>query len=715
MVIPDAQSDLGHPYSALPQLTRIHSSVSKSPESWNLPLYNRRMCGIVGEIGPAACGVEQLERMMGMLVHRGPDEAGHLLSDGVALGHTRLSIVDLSSGQQPMGTHDGRYWVTFNGEIYNHPELREGLEGLGHVFRTRSDTEVLLNSYREWGIDCLNRLNGQWAFALWDREDDTFLLARDRWGVRPLYYSLLPDARTIVFGSEIKALLADERVARDWDREALQDILCCWVCESDRTPLKAVRQIPPGAVLIVKGEDRRIRRWWELDFPPDAIDWNRSPLSWSEEIEATLSDACRLRLRADVPVGAYLSGGLDSSIIASLVRTCHQNVLETFSLSFSDPGYDESEYQRVMAMHLGTVHHQVMISRQSISDGFEKTIWHAETPIYRTAPAPMLHLSSSVRESGFKVVLTGEGADEMFAGYDQFKEDRIRRFWARNPSSKWRKRLLDRLLPSTSPQSQRSTAFWHAFFATDLERTGSRGYSHRLRWRNGMGLLKLLDDSFAGGNGSSERAWEAWIARMETTVPGGFDRWHALSKAQYWECRQLLSGYLLSSQGDRMAMANSVEGRYPFLDFRIHELARRIPPDLKLRGLREKFILKKAFEHRLPSQVTSRIKNPYRAPDTLAFLGNRGGEAFFESLAPASVARHGIFKPDAIAKLIGRLRQSPERSARDNMAAILAYSSHLFQDLFIDGPITPLTLPEIKNRIVLSRAGLHTNAANLDR
>lgn len=631
--------------------------------------------------------------MMGMLTHRGPDEAGDLLGPGVALGHLRLSIVDLKSGQQPMSTHDGRYWIVFNGEIFNHVELRQELEDRGHIFLTRSDTEVILNSYREWGEGCLEHFNGQWAFALWDRAHDIFFLARDRWGVRPLFYSVLPDEKTLLFSSEIKALLADDRVSREWDPEALRDILHCWVCESDRTPLRVIRQLPPGSSLTVRNGRSTIRRWWLPEFLPELVEWERSRESWCEEIRAVLDDACRLRLRADVPVGAYLSGGLDSSIIALLVKTLHQNELETFSISFSDPGYDESEYQNVMAEHLGTTHHEVKIRRDSIAESFRNAIWHAETPIYRTAPVPMMRLSKLVRDCSFKVVLTGEGADEMFAGYDQFKEDKIRRFWARRPDSPWRKRLLDRLEQNIRGTSPRTRAFWYAFFQNDLGRTELQGYSHRIRWSNGAGLLQMLADS-----GTSPEV-DGWIPGIESTVPSGFGRWNALSKAQYWECRQLLSGYLLSSQGDRMAMAHSVEGRYPFLDYRVFELVRRMPPDLRMRGLCEKFILKKAFEGKLPERIVGRVKNPYRAPDALCFLTSDGNGAFAESLSLESVRRHGLFKPEAIDRLLQRLRNSPERSARDNMAAVIAYSSHLFQDMFVDGSMTPSALPPVRTAI----------------
>jgi asparagine synthase (glutamine-hydrolysing) len=674
------------------------------------------MCGIAGQIGPKACSEQKLLHMMGMLPHRGPDEAGLLMADGVALGHLRLSIIDLQSGQQPMCTHDRRYWVVFNGEIFNHLELRAELEALGHVFLTKSDTEVLLNSYRQWGTSCLERFNGQWAFALWDSQDNTFLLARDRWGVRPLFYSFLPDGQTMLFASEIKALLADERVSRQWDFEALRDIFICWASESDRTALKSIQQVPPGSYLFIKDGKCRICQWWEVEYSPDHIEWDRTQQSWCEEIRETLTAACKIRLRADVPVGAYLSGGLDSSIISLLTLRQHQNQLKTFSISFEDAEFDESHFQRMMAEHLGTDHKVSYVRQQTIAKSFKQAIWHTETPIYRTAPVPMMHLSRLARDSGITVVLTGEGSDELFGGYGHFKEDKIRRFWARNPGSRWRKRLLEHLESDIPRTGSRTRAFWYAFYQVGLEKTESAGYSHHIRWRNGMSLLPMMSDQalaglFPAGDSVRNAARSVldngyWVESVEATVPAGFERWLPLSRAQYWETRQLLSGYLLSSQGDRMAMASSVEGRYPFLDVNVYELARRLPPDLKLRALIEKYILRKTFAAALPRHVVERTKNPYRAPEAASFFCQESKDQVLESFQDEAIKRRGLFDPEAMRKLCQRVEHSPELAARDNMAMVLAYSTHLFHDLFVEGKMVPSRLPPLRTRIDLTAPGV---------
>jgi asparagine synthase (glutamine-hydrolysing) len=598
-----------------------------------------------------------------------------------------------------MSTADGRYWITFNGEIFNHVELRRELEAAGHVFRTRSDTEVVLTAFRAWGATCLERFNGQWAFALWDREARTVFLARDRFGVRPLFYTVLGDGRTMLFASEIKALLADDRVSRAWDPRAIGDVFACWGAEADRTPFAGIRQLPAGSWMRVGDGGVEVRKWWEVDYSPDVVDWSRSDESWQEELRATLDDACRVRLRADVTVGTYLSGGLDSSITTWLSKTRHQPNLQTYSIGFQDAGFDESQFQTLLAETLGTAHHSVSVGREEIAGDLRRMVWHTETPVHRTAPAPLMRLSRLVRDTGLKVVLTGEGADEVFGGYDQFKEHKIRRFWARSPESPWRRRLLDRLEGNVPRTGRRTRAFWYAFYEQGLRDTDRPGYSHHPRWRNGLSLLPLLADPATAALEPRE-----WIEQVESTAPPDFPRWDPLSQAQYWEIRQFLAGYLLSSQGDRMSMANGVEGRYPFLDVHVFELSRRMPPHLKLRVLREKDLLKRTFRDRLPAAIVQRAKYPYRAPDAMALVHGPGRQEVLESLSAGAVARRGLFRPDAVGRLLDRVQRTEEPSARDNMALVFVASAHAVHDQLMDGVMRPADLPPLTTRVDLRTA-----------
>ena len=516
--------------------------------------------------------------------------------------------------------------------------------------------------------------------------------------MRPLFYHVLPDGQTLIFASEMKAILADPRVSRAWDPQALRDIFTSWVCEGDRTPLQSIRQLPAGSWMQIKQGRMEVHKWWDVDYSPDAVDWSRSDESWQEELRATLSEACRLRLRADVTVGTYLSGGLDSSIITWLSKANHQPDLQTFSIAFSDAGYDESAFQNLVAGDIGTAHHRLSVGRESIAEHFQRAIWHTETPMHRTAPIPLMQLSGMVRSAGMKVVLSGEGADEVFGGYDQFKENKIRRFWARSPSSTWRKRLLDRLEPNVPRSGPRTRAFWYAFYQEGLGDTHRPGYSHYPRWRNGMSLLPLLSDH--GNENGNHRS--TWIEQVESTVPEGFGAWDPLSQAQYWEIRQFLAGYLLSSQGDRVAMANSVEGRYPFLDANLFELSRKMPPHQKLRVLHEKHILKKTFERDLPERIVKRKKYPYRAPDALALYRGARREQLLDSVSGEAVRRRGLFHVEAVTKLMDRVERAEDPSARDNMALVFVYSAHVFHDLFVDGAMQPAAIPPLNTSIDLS-------------
>ena len=394
------------------------------------------MCGICGLYNLKGAGLGNgsegvVRAMTAQLHHRGPDEKGYYSHGPVAMGHARLSIIDLTTGQQPMSNEDDSVWIVFNGEIFNYIELRAGLEGKGHVFRTTSDTEVLVHLYEDLGPDMLDRLNGQFAFAIYDKKDRSLFLARDPFGICPLFYC--QNRGLLAFASEVKALRAITDMELELDPLALNQIFTFWTVLSPRTPFKGVKSLPPGHWLKIGPETglSSPRCYWHLEFPRmGEEDRHRTETAWAEEIEETTVEAVRLRLRADVPVGVYLSGGLDSSIIATIVKKLTNTPIEAFSLAFADASYDESEYQQRLARAIGVNYNSVRVKNHQIGKVFPEVIRHGERPILRAAPAPMFLLSGLVREKGFKVILTGEGADELFGGYDIFKEDKIRRFWA---------------------------------------------------------------------------------------------------------------------------------------------------------------------------------------------------------------------------------------------------------------------------------------------
>lgn len=638
------------------------------------------MCGIAGiwQPGSAATDAAALHRMTRALTHRGPDEEGYHREPGIGLGHRRLSIIDLSTGQQPLCNEDGSVWVVFNGEIFNYIELRADLEKRGHTFRTHSDTETIVHLYEERGLDFVDELNGQFAIALWDRNRKRLVLVRDRVGIRPLFHATLADG-SLIFGSEMKALLAHGALRAEIDPIAIGQTASLWVTVPPRTTFKGIDELPAGRMLVVEQGRRTLSQYWRHQFPREHEYEEHSLEYWEEQVRETLHDAVRLQLRSDVPVAAYLSGGLDSSILTSLVKRHHINDLTTFSVGFSDARFDERAFQRQMIEHLKTDHRELCIDSADVGQAFEDVVWFSERPMMRTAPAPLLRLAGLVRDSGIKVVLTGEGADEIFGGYNIFREDKVRRFWAREPSSQWRAQLISKLYGYIG-RDPKAEAFWRAFFANGLENTSDPYYSHRLRWQNTSQMRRFFSADLRNAMQSEEETF----GELEAYLEPDRQHWHPLCRAQYLELTLFMSCYLLSSQGDRMMMGRSIEGRVPFLDHRLIELAARIPPKFKLRGLNEKYILKHTYERDLPPSISQRPKQPYRAPIAACFA--RGAQNLAaELLAPSALRQSDMLNAAALTQLLDRANaQGSALSERDEMAIATAASLQLAQHQFVD-------------------------------
>lgn len=638
------------------------------------------MCGIAGIVKYPGAAVEKplLQRMIGMVNHRGPDAAGFHLSGSVGLAHARLSIIDVGGGHQPMHNEDKTVWITFNGEIFNYVELREDLIRKGHRFQTQSDTEVIVHLYEEKGEECVHDLNGQWAFAIWDSRRERLFLSRDRLGVRPLFYAQTPEG--FVFGSEIKSLLVVPSVPRAIDRQALDELFTFWVTLPPRTIFEGISELPPGHSIILEHGDFQIKPYWTLDYNP-----SKGLMQEEEAREGLLElllDAVRIRLRADVPVGAYLSGGLDSTVIAALVKKLGTTHLKTFSIAFEDKEFDESSFQNEASQFLGTDHQGVLCSSQDIGRVFPEVIWHTEKPVLRTAPAPLFLLSKLVREQGYKVVLTGEGSDEILGGYDIFKEAKIRRFWAKYPDSKFRPMLLRRLYPYMKNIQSQSDAYLRAFFHVRKEDVESPFFSHLPRWD----MTSKLKVFYSKATADSLKSCDA-MQTIEGLLPSRYGQWDYFSQSQYLEAAHLLPGYILSSQGDRMAMAHSIEGRFPFLDYRVVEFASRLSPQLKMKVLNEKYLLKAAIGDMIPRSIRNRHKQPYRAPDSQSFLaGGKEGKLFEyveELLAPRAIQEGGVFDAGAVGKLLEKARQGQIVSVKDNMALVGVLSTQVVIDRFI--------------------------------
>jgi asparagine synthase (glutamine-hydrolysing) len=634
------------------------------------------MCGFGGYFGSVTDGEQLLHSMTQALLHRGPDEQGVFAAPGIGLAHTRLSIVGLGDGQQPMQDESGTRTIVFNGEIFNYVELREELRARGRRFRTSSDTEVILHLYDEMGADCVTRLNGDFAFAIHDAQQKRLFIARDRMGVRPLFHTR--KGGTFYFASEVKALLQASGITAEIDPIALDQIFTLWAPIAPRTPFRDIWELPPASLMIVDENGISTRTYWQMEFP-DAGETSRhrSVGAAAEELRALLTDATNIRMRADVPVGSYLSGGLDSSIVSALAAGMTPQTLRTFSVTFDSAEHDESAFQAEMARALGTHHSTVHCGEGDIASVFPEVIRFTERPVLRTAPAPLFKLSGLVREAGLKVVLTGEGADEIFAGYDIFKEARVRRFCGRQPQSTMRPRLFRKLYPYLPGLRQQSAEYLAAFFGVGSDGLGDPLFSHGPRLR-GTAAAKLL---FSADLRTTLAGYDA-AEEMTSLLPEAFLRWHPLHQAQYLESRFLLPGYILSSQGDRMAMAHGVEGRFPFLDHRLVEFAAGLPPEMKLRGLTEKHILREATKDILPPLISQRPKQPYRAPDSRSFTGAGALDYVHDAMREENVAAAGLFNSKAVAKLHAKCSTGEANGFRDNVAFVGVLSTQLWLDTF---------------------------------
>lgn len=635
------------------------------------------MCGVAGIIDyrGKTNTVNAVETMLRSFSHRGPDESGIYNSPAATIGNVRLSIIDLQTGQQPLSDISGRYWIVFNGEIFNYIELREELEKKDVRLKTRSDTEVLVNLYAIHGKSCLNMLNGQFAFSIWDRQKEELFLARDRVGIRPLFYTVANGV--FYFASEIKALFRNPEVKRELNPLSLSQIYTFWTALTPGTTFRDIFELSPGHSMTFSRKGIKSEKFWDLN-----IGQNRADLSLSEAIERfdeLFTSAVRIRLRADVEVAAYLSGGIDSSTTVAYIKDIEPGILNTFSIGFEDKDFDESKYQKEAVRYLNTNHRAITCSSKEIAAAFPKVVWHSETPLTRTAPTPMLILSKLVRDNNIKVVITGEGSDEILAGYDIFREAVIRKFWASQPGSSLRPMLLKRIYPDIPHLKNASPNILKMFFGYKLEDTGNPLYSHLLRWNNSNHIKKHFSDRVR----ESVNGYDP-LEDLSGKVPYGFNSWSTLAKAQWLETTVFMSGYLLSSQGDRMAMANSVEGRYPFLDYRVIEFCSSLPDRLKLNGTNEKYLLKKLMAGRIPDSIVKRPKQPYRAPISSVFLAKDRPAYVDEMLSESTTKKAGVFSYDSLATVLGRIEKSSTASEMDNMVVASVISTHLLYHQFIE-------------------------------
>jgi asparagine synthase (glutamine-hydrolysing) len=627
------------------------------------------MCGIAGVAlrDPREVSPLMLRRMLAAIRHRGPDGDGVWGEPGIGLAHVRLSVLDIAGGAQPMANESGSVHLIYNGELFNYAELRDELSAAGWRFRTRSDTEVLLRAYEAWGVAMLERFNGQFAFALWDSSRRGLLLARDRFGILPLFYA--ERGGNLIFASEVKGILASRVVPVAPDPRGLDEAFTCWAARPPRTPFAGVKSLEPGTFGWWKAGRLQTQRYYHADYQS-----HPQRGSSLEALDAVLRSSIDVRTRADVTVGAYLSGGLDSSVTCALTAQSMSRPPRTFSVTFDDAALDEGPHQTLLASHLGCDHASRRIGQREIADALPATVWHAETPMLRTAPAPMYLLSKLVRDSGIKVVLSGEGADEVFLGYELFKETLLRHT-ALAGAGREAQSGFAQLYPEL-PSRLRNAGLWGDFFV----RAGPADdplFSHLPRFGLSSRIRRFYSPEFHAEVGDFDP-----LDELRSALPASFVEWSPLGRAAWLEMQTLLSPYLLATQGDRMAMAHGVELRVPFLDHRLVEFAAALPDASKLNGTQDKAILREWAAGVLPPSAAQRPKHAYRAPVVAPLLGAGAPEWVRDLLSPDEVRRTGVFSPAAVDGLVRRCANAQREGELERQALVAIVTTGLWHRAF---------------------------------
>jgi asparagine synthase (glutamine-hydrolysing) len=626
------------------------------------------VCGIVGFFENNSNPDSYPEYLFDMLIaieHRGPDELGIYFDNHVGLGSARLSIIDIENGQQPMQSMDSRYVLTYNGELFNYKEIRAELEQQSVTFRTKSDTEVVLSAMSLWGVSALNRFNGQFAFALLDRQSGDLLLVRDRTGERPLYYK--SSGSGLYFSSEIKGLKQHPNVDIVWDAKSVSDVFTLWTNIPGDTCYKDIQSLPSGCYGLLKDGKFNISRYYSLPINSPASE--QSFEEQVDEVKANLTQAVKLRLRSDVPLGVFLSGGLDSTIITGLACSLQPNKINSYAVEFENQEFDETEYQMESAQYYGTNHKSIRISGKDIVNAFPAVVRQAETIQFRSASVPMFLLAQMVKNDGIKVVLTGEGADEAFLGYDIFKEVLFRSALGKSSNDEDMIERLSHLYPYIPLFDQKKANQLLRFFRGRGGDEQHLLYSHDLRFSLGHYSKRLLREP--------EEGPEERLSLFLADNFKGIENWPAISRAQAIEYSTLLEGYLLSSQGDRMMSAHSIEGRAPFLDNKVMEGAFRLPRESRLKNARdEKHILKKAFADMLPASVVRRNKQPYRAPDCKAFISDMNEGWLQELFRSESISDCALLNAGTVQTFLKNIKNKHTESisAREDQTFMLIAS-----------------------------------------
>ncbi len=608
------------------------------------------MCGITGFVGQGwradGRAAATLDRMCRLIAHRGPDDQGTMVADGVAIGMRRLSIIDLAGGRQPISGEDGTATIVFNGEIYNYRELRRDLESRGHRFRTDSDTEAIVHAYEEFGDACVERLRGMFAFAIWDARRHELFCARDRLGKKPLYYTLTR-AGTLVFGSELKSVVAHPEVEREVDPHAVDGYLSFGYVPEPLAIYRGVFKLPPGHTLRFADGRVSVRPYWDLRF--DRVE-ARDEDEAVEELRALLDEAVRVRLVADVPLGAFLSGGVDSSAVVGMMARHADRPVKTFSIGFREDDYDELQYARVAAQRFGTEHHEFVVTPE-ICHVVDELVWHFDEPFADASAVPTYMVSKLAREH-VKVVLTGDGGDEVFGGYTRYATDLARgRFEAiPGPIRRGVSRAVERWAPHGAPGRN----FLHAIAHDRLGR-----YVESVALFTSLNKRLLYTDGFraaVGGDGGFAARFREYGERASTGEP--------LDALLMIDTKTYLPGDILTKV-DRMSMAVSLESRAPLLDHELVEFAASLPASLKIRGGETKRIFKRALRGFVSDEILDRAKQGFGMP-LERWINAELRARIRETITGARARERGYVEPRYVATLL----DEHERGRRNHTKAL---------------------------------------------
>jgi asparagine synthase (glutamine-hydrolysing) len=588
------------------------------------------ICGIVDLKKKNRIDDSIIKKMINKLIHRGPDDRAHYFNGNMALGFTRLSIIDLEGGMQPIFNEDNSIIMICNGEIFNYIELQQQLIKRGHQLKTRTDVEVIVHLYEEEGTDFLKRLNGQFAFVIFDFSKQQLFCARDHFGVIPFFYTTADDC--FIFASEIKAILEHPAVKREVDPVGLDQILSFPGLICPRTMFKNIKSLENGHYLIIDPPGNlKIKEYWDVVYPRlNEIDYgNRDATYYAEQLDELITQSVKLRLRSDVPVGLYISGGLDSSLVSAKTKQLAPQVRRySFSIDFEEKDKSEAKYQRLMADHIDSIHSEKLFLYTDISQRLRKVVYHSEYPLKEAYNTASLALSEAARSSTIKVVLTGEGADEWFAGYPGYKFDKFRIMQGQmegNQESVNRETLLE--------QEINNEIWGEKYLSFDMNQYAFGKIKKELYSEN-------INEGFEKFNCHKYK-----IVNKERL--SGRDIVH---KRSYLDYKLRLVSHLIADHGDRMAYANSVEARYPFLDKNLVEFVSLIPPELKLKEFEEKYILKKLARHLVPEEIIKREKFAFHAPGS-PYLLKRDIEYINDLLSYKKIKSQGYFNPDTVEKL----------------------------------------------------------------